>query len=87
MRKDNIRGIKKFVESNGAEKVEFSLEITDVKGKKTDAENPEETEKKNIRRPSKGGRNYRPKKKRESTPFFILDPDQCTCSCYRNKIQ
>ncbi|CAO2838876.1 unnamed protein product [Amaranthus hypochondriacus] len=74
---DNIRGIKKFVESNGAEKVEFSLEITDVKGKKTDAENPEETEKKNIRRPSKGGRNYRPKKKRESTPFFILDPDQC----------
>ena len=71
--------IKKSAEFNEAEKVEFALEITDAQGKKTEAENSEEAEKKTIRRPSKGGRNSRPKKKRESTPFFILDPDQCTC--------
>uniref|UniRef100_A0A803M0F5 MBD domain-containing protein n=1 Tax=Chenopodium quinoa TaxID=63459 RepID=A0A803M0F5_CHEQI len=46
------------------------------KGGKTGAETPKETVEKTISKPLRG-RSSRTKKKRESTPFFILDPDQC----------
>ncbi|KMS99078.1 hypothetical protein BVRB_3g066780 isoform A [Beta vulgaris subsp. vulgaris] len=75
---------KKSIKSNGGKK----LCETAAQGLKKDKSKPEreragakdseEIEKKTISRSSKGGRSTsRQRRRRDSTPFFILDPDHC----------
>ncbi|XP_021730476.1 uncharacterized protein LOC110697407 [Chenopodium quinoa] len=67
---------KKSIESNNGD--EKKRARNESKRGKTGAETPKETVENSISKPLKGGRSSRStKKKRESTPFFILDPDQC----------
>ncbi|XP_021842112.1 uncharacterized protein [Spinacia oleracea] len=65
--------MKKSIKSNHSDK---KRSRNNSKTGKTGPENSE-TEKKTGSRSSRGGRGSRPKKKNESTPFFILDPDRC----------